>query len=378
MSYDVIVIGAGAAGLMTAATAGKRNKKVLLLEHNKSAGKKILISGGGRANFTNLKVTPNDYICSERNFHKYALKEYDQDQFINLVKEYKIPFYEKKLGQLFCKESAKELLSMLLDECKKAGVDIQYQAENISIEKVDEYYEVSFKGKTFETSKLVIATGGLSVPTIGATDFGQSLAKQFGHKIIPMRPALVGLKIDGTSEFSGISHVVEVSVDKFKVEEDILITHKGFSGPVILKSSLHWEKGKTIRINWLPGENMDELLKSSKKTIKQVLKDKMPNRLIEFLIKDERPLNEISKKDLNKLKEKLRGDVYSPNGTEGYRKAEVTAGGVDTSDVDQKTMESKLSPGLFFVGEVLDVTGQLGGYNFQWAWSSGYVCGHAV
>lgn len=376
MNYDVVVIGAGAAGLMSAATAGKNGKKVLLLEHNRSAGKKILISGGGRANFTNLKVTPNDYLCSQRNFHKFALKEYREQDFIDLVKSYKIKFYEKKLGQLFCDVSAKDLLNMLLNECKKSGVEIIYGAEDIQV--VDGFM-IEWKNNFVETKKLIVATGGLSVPTIGASDFGQVLAKRYGHKIIPMRPALVGLKTEGLTELAGISHVAEVSVGKFKVKEDVLITHKGLSGPGILKSSLYWQKGEKLKINWLPEENLDELFVQSKKTIGQLLKDKMPNRLLEYLVpENKKPLNEVSKKEINKTKERLRAYEVSPSGTEGYRKAEVTAGGVDTSQIDQKTMESKIVPGLYFVGEVLDVTGQLGGYNFQWAWSSGVVAGRSV
>ncbi|MBK24823.1 MAG: aminoacetone oxidase family FAD-binding enzyme [Halobacteriovorax sp.] len=376
MNYDVVVLGAGAAGLMAAATAGKRGKKVLLLEHNKSAGKKILISGGGRANFTNLKVTPNDYICSQRNFHKYALKEYREKDFIELVKSYHIKFFEKKLGQLFCEVSAKELLSMLLKECEKAGVEIVYGASGIE---VSEQYKIRWKENSVDTEKLIIATGGLSVPTIGATDFGQTLAKKYGHKIIPMRPALVGLKVNGTSELSGLSQVAEVKVGKFKIIEDVLLTHKGLSGPAILKSSLHWEKGEELKINWLPDENLDELLTQSKKTISQVLHSKLPNRLLDFLVpENKKPLNEMPKKEINKAKERLRNFEVLPTGTEGYRKAEVTAGGVDTSDINQKTMESTISPGLYFIGEVLDVTGQLGGYNFQWAWSSGVIAGRSV
>ena len=376
MSYDVVVIGAGAAGLMTAATAAKRGKKVLLLEHNKTAGKKILISGGGRANFTNLKVTPNDYICSQRNFHKFALKEYREQDFIDLVKSHHIKLHEKKLGQLFCDVSAKELLTMLINECKSAGVEFIYGAEDIQVEG---NYTLEWDGHFIETEKLVIATGGLSVPTIGATDFGQVLAKRYGHKIIPMRPALVGLKVEGTSDLSGLSQVAEVTVGKFKVEEDVLLTHKGLSGPAILKASLHWEKGTPLKINWLPEENLDELLSQSKKTITNVLHAKLPNRLLDYLAPNNKtPLNEMPKKEINKIKENIRSFQVTPSGTEGYRKAEVTAGGVDTADVDQKTMESKVSPGLYFVGEVLDVTGQLGGYNFQWAWSSGVVAGRAI
>ncbi|MFT6067783.1 MAG: putative Rossmann fold flavoprotein [Bacteriovoracaceae bacterium] len=376
MNYDVIVVGAGAAGLMTAATAGKRGLKVLLLEHNKTAGRKILISGGGRANFTNLSATPKDYLCSDRNFHRFALKEYREKEFIALVEKYKIKYHEKKLGQLFCDVSAKEILAMLLSECKKGKVDIIYGASSI---KVSENFNLSFRGGEARAPKLVLATGGLSIPTIGATDFGQVLAKSYGHKIIPMRPALVGLKTEGMSSLSGISQVVEVKVGKFKVTEDMLITHKGLSGPAILKTSLYWQKGELIKINWLPDTNLDELFVQSKKSFATLLKDKFPQRLLEFLVPEHKKvLNEVSKKEINKIKERLRSYEVTPSSTEGYRKAEVTAGGVDTKDVDQKTMESKLVPGLFFVGEVLDVTGQLGGYNFQWAWSSGVVAGRSL
>jgi predicted Rossmann fold flavoprotein len=376
MNYDVIVIGAGAAGLMAAATAGKRGLKVLLLEHNKSAGRKILISGGGRANFTNLSATPKDYLCSDRNFHRFALKEYREKEFISLVEKYNIKYHEKKLGQLFCDVSAKEILEMLLKECKRGSVDILYGASNIE---VTENFKLSFRGGEASAPKIVLATGGLSIPSIGATDFGQILAKSYGHKIIPMRAALVGLKTDGMTSLAGISHVAEVTVGKFKVTEDVLITHKGLSGPAILKTSLYWAKGEEIKINWLPGENLDDLFIQSKNSFGSVLQGMFPQRLLEFLVPEHKKiLNEVSKKEINKIKERLRRYLVKPSSTEGYRKAEVTAGGVDTRDVDQKTMESKLVPGLFFVGEVLDVTGQLGGYNFQWAWSSGVVAGRSV
>jgi predicted Rossmann fold flavoprotein len=376
MNYDVIVIGAGAAGLITAATAGQRGLKVLLLEHNRSAGKKILISGGGRANFTNLKVTPNDYLCTQRNFHKFALKEYREKDFISLVEKYKIKYHEKKLGQLFCDVSAKEILGMLLTECDLGNVEVVYGASNI---KIIDKFKVSFRGREAIAPKLVLATGGLSIPTIGATDFGQSFAKSYGHKIVPMRAALVGLKTEGMKSLAGISHIAEVTTGKFKVTEDILMTHKGLSGPAILKTSLYWTNGEEVKINWLPGVDVDELLVQSKKSIGSVLAGRFPQRLLEFLVPEHKSkLNETSKKEINQLKERLRSYRITPSSTEGYRKAEVTAGGIDTKDVDQKTMESKLVPGLFFVGEVLDVTGQLGGYNFQWAWSSGVVAGRSV
>lgn len=376
MNYDVIVIGAGAAGLMTAATAGKRGLKVLLLEHNKIAGRKILISGGGRANFTNLSATPKDYLCSDRNFHRFALKEYREKEFIALVEKYKIKYHEKKLGQLFCDVSAKEILAMLLSECKLGKVDIVYGASNI---KVTDNFKLSFRGGEASAPKIVLATGGLSIPSIGATDFGQTLAKSYGHKIIPMRAALVGLKTEGMSSLSGISHIAEVTIGKFKITEDVLITHKGLSGPAILKTSLYWTKGDEIKINWLPGENLDDLFIQSKKTFGSALSGMFPQRLLEFLVPEHKKiLNEVSKKEINKIKERLSRYLIKPSSTEGYRKAEVTAGGVDTKDVNQKTMESKLVPGLFFVGEVLDVTGQLGGYNFQWAWSSGVVAGRNI
>ncbi|MBP9674392.1 MAG: aminoacetone oxidase family FAD-binding enzyme [Bacteriovoracaceae bacterium] len=356
-NYDVIILGAGAAGLFCASLLN--DKKTLVLEHNSGPGKKILISGGGRCNFTNKEVKFNDFTSQNLHFFKSALTRFPPENFVELVKKYQIPYYEKKLGQLFCKNSAHDILQMLMSECTKA--QFVFHAKNISVQwKEDKFWIESSQGD-FTCEKLVVATGGLSLPLLGASDLGHKIAKQFGHKIIPASPALVPFLTNAFPDLAGISTVAQISTGDFTVTEDILITHKGLSGPAILKASLYWEHSTPVIINWLP-----TLTKAPANM--NVIKELLPKRLFDFF----------HEKYGEHLYEKLTHFSLLPSGTEGFRKAEVTKGGVDTAHVSSKTMESKLRSGLFFIGEVIDVTGQLGGYNFQWAWASAHAAAEVL
>ncbi|MEE2743587.1 MAG: NAD(P)/FAD-dependent oxidoreductase [Bdellovibrionota bacterium] len=382
-NYDAVIIGAGAAGLMCAATAGKSNKKVALIDHNKTPGKKILISGGGRCNFTNIKTGHEYYQSENKHFFKSALKNYTPDDFIELVKSYDIEFYEKTLGQLFCRKSASEILNLLIKECQKAQVEMIYGEKNISVEHDGTMFKISNENITLMTPKVVIATGGLSIPQIGASDFGHKVAKKFGHKIIPTRPALVPFKSQGFSHLAGVSTLAEIKINKKVYKENILFTHKGFSGPAILKASLFWKSGETLLINWVPDQNLEQIMKNESLTLGALFKNNLPKKLSDsFLdqhnLSSQQRISEISKKNRLKLLETIHRFKLTPLGTEGFNKAEVTAGGVDTSFVCSQSMESKLRKGLYFIGEVLDVTGQLGGYNFQWAWASGSLAGKSI
>lgn len=376
-NFETIIIGAGAAGLMAAAKASETGASVCVLEHNDRVGRKILISGGGRCNFTNIKVTPDDFVSNGRHFVKGALRSYPPQKFIELVEKYNIAYFEKKLGQLFCQKSAKDIVELLKKECKKNNVTLALKETNLEVSYTSGLYFIESDINSYTCENLVIATGGLSISQIGASDLGYRVAKMFGHKIIPTRPALVPLTYQGYESLSGISLVVTLTVDKYSITEDMLFTHKGLSGPAILKASLYWSKGKSIKVNWLPNETLE---KNSSKSLENYLALKLPKRFVENLLTSldlskDKKVSEISKKDWNKLIDKIHNDEIQPLGTEGYRKAEVTAGGVDTSKINSQTMESKLQKNLFFIGEVLDVTGLLGGYNFQWAWSSAYLAG---
>ena len=382
-NYDAVIIGAGAAGLMCAATAGKSNKKVALIDHNKTPGKKILISGGGRCNFTNIKTGHEYYQSENKHFFKSALKNYTPDDFIELVKSYDIEFYEKTLGQLFCRKSASEILNLLIKECQKAQVEMIYGEKNISVEHDGTMFKISNENITLMTPKVVIATGGLSIPQIGASDFGHKVAKKFGHKIIPTRPALVPFKSQGFSHLAGVSILAEIKTNKKVYKENILFTHKGLSGPAILKASLFWKSGETLLINWVPDQSLEQIMKNESLTLGALFKNYLPKKLSDtFLdqhnLSSQQRISEISKKNRQKLLETIHRFKITPLGTEGFNKAEVTAGGVDTSFVCSQSMESKLRKGLYFIGEVLDVTGQLGGYNFQWAWASGSLAGKNI
>lgn len=382
MNFDVIIIGGGAAGLFCAIEAGKRGSKTLVIEHNSQVGRKILISGGGRCNFTNRNVSATNFISRNPHFCKSALARYTPNDFVELVKKHKIEFYEKKLGQLFCRESSRQIVEMLLYECEKAKVEIRV---NCSVNNV--YKNNLFKVKTnqgvFESKKLVIATGGLSFPKIGATDFGYQIARQFGLKIVETRPSLVPLVFDkqNFSKLAGVSIDSIVSSGKTSFRENILFTHKGLSGPAILQISNYWDKNKPVSIDLLPETDALELLENNQKSqqnLDNFLGKYLPNRFADSYLQNNKPLNQISKKELQRIAESLNNWQIAFSETEGYHKAEVTLGGVETNELSSQTMESKQVKGLYFIGEVVDVTGWLGGYNFQWAWSSAFVAGQSV
>lgn len=382
MRFDVIIIGGGAAGLFCAIEAGKRGRKTLVIEHNSQIGRKILISGGGRCNFTNKEVSANNFISQNPHFCKSALAQYSSQDFIELIKKHKIQFYEKKLGQLFCRESSRQIVEMLLTECEKAKVEIRLNCSVKNVAK-DERFSVETNQGVFESESLVIATGGLSFPKIGATDFGYKIARQFGLKIVETRPSLVPLIFakENFGKLAGISIDSIVKSGKREFRENILFTHRGLSGPAILQISNYWQKEKPLSIDLLPNENALELLENnqtSKQNLDNFLSKFLPNRFAEIFVKNNKPLNQISKKELASIAESLNNWQVLFNETEGYHKAEVTLGGVSTNELSSQTMESKKVKGLYFIGEVMDVTGWLGGYNFQWAWSSGFVCGQNV
>lgn len=389
---DVVIIGAGAAGLMCAIEAGKRHRKVVVIEHANKPGKKILMSGGGRCNFTNYHIHPDNYLSHNPHFCKSALSRYTQWDFIALVNKYNIPFHEKTLGQLFCDNKSKDILEMLLTECKQAGVEIFLETEVEQIEKTGERaYQIKTNIMSLQCESLVIASGGLSIPTMGASPFGYKIAEQFGIKVWPTRAALVPLTLhledkNTLSELSGIGIDSQVSNDLIRFRENILFTHRGISGPAILQISSYWNPGESILINLLPEIQLDEHLKSiqrnhAHKQLNTILSELLPKRVIEIFIPAElaeRKLSTISHRDLALVANLLQAWELKPNGTEGYRTAEVTLGGVDCDAVSSKTMEANLVRGLYFIGEVLDVTGWLGGYNFQWAWASGWAAGQVV
>lgn len=386
MKFDAIIIGAGAAGLFCAAQAGKRGRKVLVIEHNAQIGRKILISGGGRCNFTNINTKAENFVSENSHFCKSALAKYTPQDFIELVKKHRIEFYEKKLGQLFCRESARLIVELLLAECKSAKVEIR---TNCSVKNVtkNKLFEVETAQGKFSAENLVIATGGLSFPKIGATDFGYKIAKQFGLKIVPPNPSLVPLVFaDGKSfsQLAGVSLDTNVSAEKKEFRENILFTHRGLSGPAILQISNYWKKDKKISIDLMPELNFFEVLEkniSSKQILENFLGKFLPNRFAEILASENlpnKPLNQLNKKEREKIAEALNNWQVFFNETEGWHKAEVTRGGVSTNELSSQTMESKQVKGLFFIGEVVDVTGWLGGYNFQWAWASAFAAGNSI
>ncbi|MDP3589977.1 MAG: NAD(P)/FAD-dependent oxidoreductase [Methylobacter sp.] len=385
---DVIIIGAGASGLMCAIEAGKRGRKVLVLDHANKAGKKILMSGGGRCNFTNYSIEPNNYISHNPHFCKSALSRYTQWDFLALIGRYRIPFHERDHGQLFCDESAKDILDMLLAECDKIGVLVQLNTCIGSIERSADRFQLKTGNGSFTCQSLVIATGGLSIPKMGATPLGYKIAEQFGIKVLPTRAALVPFTLqpedkEKFSALSGIAVLCVVSNSRQSFSENVLFTHRGLSGPAILQISSYWRAGEEILINLLPQVNLDSELKAKrqqkvKNKLKTILEGYLPKRLISaFLPEDllELSMQDVSDKQIRQVADQLNNWTIKPNGTEGYRTAEVTSGGVDCDAVSSKTMESKQVTGLYFIGEVLDVTGWLGGYNFQWAWSSAWCAG---
>jgi predicted Rossmann fold flavoprotein len=394
MKFDVIIIGGGAAGLFCAIEAGKRGRKTLVIEHNDALGRKILVSGGGRCNFTNRVVSANNFISQNPHFCKSALAQYTPDDFIELVKSHRIQFYEKKLGQLFCRERALHIVDMLENECKKANVEIRLNCSVKTVMKAgslqdrrqdgSDTFNIETTCGTFTTESLVIACGGLSFPKIGATDFGYKIARQFGVRIVETKPSLVPLNFAGSQIFSklaGISVDSVVSSGKHSFRENILFTHKGLSGPAILQISNYWNKNNAISIDLLPTENALEILESnsdSKKNLDNFLGGILPSRFAELFVENNKPLNQLSKKERESIAEKINNWQVSFKETAGYDKAEVTIGGVSTAELSSQTMETKRVSGLYFVGEVIDVTGWLGGYNFQWAWSSGFAAGQNV
>ena len=394
--YDVIVVGGGAAGLMCATVAGHRGRKVLLIDHEK-IGAKILISGGGRCNFTNTESSPHHYVSHNPHFCKSALSRYRPRDFISLVEKYKIEFYEKKLGQLFCKNSAQDILNIFARECIETHVEIKTKCKVNNIVKNENAFNLTTGEDNFTCSSLVIATGGLSIPKLGATSFGYDMARQFGLNVVETRPALDGFllnsfEVNFFSKLSGVSIDCVVTCHDKKFRENILFTHRGLSGPAVLQASLYWNKGNVVEINLLPNlgslyPNAYELFLQRKKMgsrtkIRNVLAELLPSRFVECFcaqyFPQDKPINEIKDKELEDLANLLHAWKLTPTDTVGYNKAEVTRGGVDTNELSSQTMESKKVKGLYFIGEVVDVTGELGGYNFQWAWASGWAAGQVV
>lgn len=389
--YDVIVLGAGAAGLMCAIEAGKRGRKTLVLDHSAKPAEKIRISGGGRCNFTNLHTSPANFLGENPRFCVSALKRYTQHDFIGLVDSHRIPWHEKTLGQLFCDTSANDIIAMLLRECERANVKVQLSTKIGDINKPDERFSVATDKGALRCASLVVATGGPSIPKMGATGFGYDVAKRFGLPVVPPRAALVPLTFDDalkqrTSELAGIAVDAIVSYGKIKFREGMLFTHRGLSGPSILQISSYWREGHDIAVNMLPDQQLLSLLKTARTTsprqdLRTCLSDILPKRLAAFLSEQHKlqgRLADQSDKVFTRAAEAVHNWRVKPIGTEGYRTAEVTLGGVDTTRLSSKTMEAKDVPGLFFIGEVVDITGHLGGFNFQWAWSSGHAAGQHV
>jgi hypothetical protein len=388
MKRDVIVIGAGAAGLMCAIEAGKRGRSVSVLEHSERPGKKILISGGGRCNFTNANATPENYLSTNPHFCKSALARYKPTDFIALVEKHGIAYHEKKLGQLFCDFTSRQIVEILQKECDTARVEIKLNCRVQAVQKTG-YFQIETSTGAYECDSLVIATGGLSFPKIGATDFGYRIAKQFNLKLASTRPGLVPLLFNAQeqaafSELSGISLEVEATSNGASFHENILFTHRGLSGPAILQISNYRDASGPITLDLLPGKNALKLLTAQRQTnkeLKTILSQFLPQRFLQqwcALVSPSRPLNRYSNVELDQVARRLHAWQIQPADTEGYSKAEVTLGGVDTGELSSKTMESRQVPGLYFVGEVVDVTGWLGGYNFQWAWASGHAAGQFV
>lgn len=387
--WDVIVIGAGAAGLFCAIEAAKRGRKTLVLDNGKRIGRKILMSGGGRCNFTNMYTSPANFLSQNKHFCKSALSRYTQWDFLALVQQYQIPYHEKTLGQLFCDDSAKDIVDMLQQECNKAGVQIALQQEIQSVSFSDGQYVLQTNGGSRSCQSLVVASGGLSLPNLGATAFGFQLAEQFGLKVLPVRAGLVPLTWQPDDkavyeEISGVSLPVTAEANDVVFPEDMLFTHRGLSGPAILQVSSFWHPGDEVVVNLSPQQSVLEFLteaqqKHPDQELKTALSRLLPKRLVEKLLEQNlltnQPLKALNPKSSQRIADLLHHFVFKPNGTEGYRTAEVTLGGVDTDELSSKTMEAKNQPGLYFIGEVVDVTGWLGGYNFQWAWSSGWVAG---
>ncbi|MEH6371639.1 NAD(P)/FAD-dependent oxidoreductase [Pectobacterium carotovorum] len=392
--FDAVIIGAGAAGMFCAAQAGQRGLRVLLLDNGKKAGRKILMSGGGRCNFTNMYAEPAAYLSHNPHFCKSALARYTQWDFISLVNSHRIAYHEKTLGQLFCDNSAQQIVDMLVTECERANVTLRLRSEVTSVEKSDDRFTVQLSnGTAFQSASLVVACGGLSMPGLGATPFGYQLAAQFGINVLPTRAALVPFTLhkpllEQLQTLSGVSVPTVVTAENgVTFRENILFTHRGLSGPAILQISSYWQAGEFVTINLLPDRDLTQLINDERtahpnQSLKNTLAQWLPKRLVECL-QALGQLPDVTLKQLNsaqqtQIEQSLQEWRVQPNGTEGYRTAEVTIGGVDTRTLSSKTMEASTVPGLYFIGEVVDVTGWLGGYNFQWAWSSAWACAQAL
>lgn len=387
--YDAIILGAGGAGLMCAVIAGQRGKRILLIDHADQVGKKILISGGGRCNFTNIHTRADCYISGNPHFVKSALGRYTPQDFIALVERYNIAWHEKEKGQLFCDGSAKQIVEMLLSECEKGNVEITLGKTVGDVTHDDGLYSVSYGGISAKAKSLVIATGGPSIPKMGASSFAYDLARQFGLKIVEPRPALVPLKLSDDEllfrELSGVSTDVIVRCGKVIFEAAALFTHKGLSGPAILQISSYWKNGDQISVNFLPSKKPGWLCEAKRETpnhtLRKSLASLLPDRLSVALAERlgiEGGLGNFSDARLQEIEKKLAGWEFTPSGSEGFAKAEVTVGGVSTNDLSSKTLEAKQVPKLYVIGEAVDVTGWLGGYNFQWAWASGWATGQVL
>ncbi|UYA62528.1 YhiN [Pectobacterium sp. F1-1] len=392
--FDAVIIGAGAAGMFCAAQAGQRGLRVLLLDNGKKAGRKILMSGGGRCNFTNMYAEPAAYLSHNPHFCKSALARYTQWDFISLVNSHRIAYHEKTLGQLFCDDSAQQIVDMLVAECERANVTLRLRSEVTSVEKSDDLFTIQLNnGTSFQSASLVVASGGLSMPGLGATPFGYQLAAQFGLNVLPTRAALVPFTLhkpllEQLQTLSGVSVPTVVTAENgVTFRENILFTHRGLSGPAILQISSYWQAGEFVTINLLPDRDLTQLINDERtahpnQSLKNTLAQWLPKRLVECL-QALGQLPDVTLKQLNsaqqtQMEQSLQQWRVQPNGTEGYRTAEVTIGGVDTRALSSKTMEANAVPGLYFIGEVVDVTGWLGGYNFQWAWSSAWACAQAL
>ena len=389
--FDCLIIGAGAAGMMCAAEAGKRGRSVLIVDHADAPGEKIRISGGGRCNFTNLRTAPENFLSENRRFCISALRRYTQRDFIALVEKHNIAYHEKTLGQLFCDGSAKAIIDMLLAELGETGAQMELSTRMDGIERQGEGFRAALSSGPVEAASVVIATGGKSIPKMGATGFAYSIADQFGIKVIEPRPGLVPLTYEAAmleqlKPLSGISVDAIVASGKTHFTEGLLFTHRGLSGPSILQISSYWREGGEITVDLAPGTDMAERLiagkaSNGKQAVQTALAEYLPKRLAVAIAEEAnltRPLGDLSDKVLRQLGERVNRWGVKPSGSEGYRTAEVTLGGIDTAALNQKTMEVKAAPGLYFIGEAVDVTGWLGGYNFQWAWSSGWSAGQAV
>ena len=384
-AYDAIVIGGGAAGLFCAIEAGKRGRRVAVLEHNDKIGKKILISGGGRCNFTNLHCRPENFLSDNPDFARSALARFTPADFLALLQKHRIACHEKTQGQLFCDQSSRQIVDLLESECRAARVQIDSNVQVREVRRTDQFH-VHSENLEYQAPVLVVATGGLSIPKLGATGFGYELARKFGHRVVPTRPALVPLLFDTAArnrygELAGISVDVVASRDSQRFREKMLFTHRGLSGPAILQISSYWKDRQAISLDLAPGRDVLGSLRSSAvrnlESTRKALQTFLPNRFAKVWLEAHAPAA-FTNASLVRLEAQLHRWQICPNGTEGYAKAEVTAGGVDTRELSGKTMESQKLPGLYFIGEVLDVTGQLGGFNFQWAWASGAAAGRAL